>query len=124
MANRSIVHVDFPAKDPKSAAEFYASLFGWGVRHDDTFDYWMFETEHERGGGFVSTEGGPSPLKVGEIMVYVGTDDIDGDLVKAESLGAKITMPKTELPGVGWMATFADPTGNNIGLFEYLPTAA
>ncbi len=124
MANRSIVHVDFPASDPKSAAKFYADLFGWGVRHDQNFDYWMFESEPDRGGGFVATEGGPSPLKVNEIMIYVGTDDLEGDLIKAESLGAKIAMPKTDLPGVGWMGVFVDPTGNKVGLFQYLPHPA
>jgi len=119
MANRSIVHVDFPANNPKESAEFYANLFGWATVHDQNFDYWMFQTEEARGGGFVSTEGGPSPAKVGEITVYVGTDDLDGDLAKAVSLGATVAMPKTELPGVGWMGMFTDPTGNKVGLFQY-----
>jgi ferritin-like metal-binding protein YciE len=27
-------------------------------------------------------------------------------------------LPKTEIPGMGWYAIFADPTGNRLGLFS------
>lgn len=32
--------------------------------------------------------------------------------------GGRVLMPKTEIPGVGWVAMFADPDGIPIGLLE------
>ena len=51
------------------------------------------------------------------MFVYVATDDIDATLDKAESLGGKTVIPKTEIPNVGWFGFFTDPTGNMVGLF-------
>ena len=45
------------------------------------------------------------------------TDDIDASLAKAESLGGKTVIPKTEIPGVGWFGFFSDPTGNVVSLY-------
>ena len=35
-----------------------------------------------------------------------------------EARGGKTILPKTEIPGVGWFAFFADPTGNQVALFK------
>ncbi len=118
MGNHANFHFDIPAKDPESAAKFYADLFGWERRYNQTLQYWMFRTEPERGGGFVSTEVGENPAKVGEIAIYIETDDIDATLTKAQEQGGKIVVPKRELTGVGWEAVFTDPTGNKVGLFQ------
>ena len=118
MGNHANFHFDIPANDPKAASEFYATLFGWEIRYNQTLQYWMFRTEPERGGGFVSTTTGDQPAKVGEIGVYIETEDIDRDLAKAEAMGGKIVVPKQELTGVGWEVAFADPTGNKVGLFQ------
>ena len=77
----------------------------------------MFQAEPGPGGGFVQVgdEGG---YKAGEVLIYVSTDDIDATLARIESLGGKTIQPKTEIPGVGWFARFADPSGNTIALFK------
>ena len=67
------------------------------------------------GGGFNPVGGELNPA--GTVIVYVGTDDITASLEKAEALGGKTLVPKTEIPGMGWFGIFADPTGNKIGLF-------
>ena len=54
------------------------------------------------------------------VVPYVHSHDIDADLKKAESLGAKVQVPKTEIPMTGWFALFADPSGNTIGLYTRL----
>jgi predicted enzyme related to lactoylglutathione lyase len=115
-----IVHIELPANDTKAASEFYSNLFGWKIDHDPNFDYYQFRPESGPGGGFVN----PSPAtemniayEPGKVLVYVASDDIEASLAKAESLGAKTVLPKTEIPGVGWFAVFSDPTGNNIGLY-------
>ncbi|MFL5654026.1 MAG: VOC family protein [Ktedonobacteraceae bacterium] len=116
MSNHSVVHMDIPANDPATASKFYADLFGWNIQVDQAFDYHMFQAEPGPGGGFVKVGENP-PYKPGEVLIYVSSDDIDATLAKAESLGGKTLLPKTEIPHTGWFAFFADPTGNRIGLF-------
>jgi predicted enzyme related to lactoylglutathione lyase len=121
MAAHPIVHVEFPASDPKAASKFYADLFGWKIQTDPSFaDYPMFQAEGGPGGGFVKTgtdAGGGLSYQVGEPLLYVASEDIDADLRKAESLGGTTVVPKTEIPQVGWFGVFKDPTGNKVGLF-------
>lgn len=113
MAN-PIVHVDIPASDPAAAAKFYADLFGWSTEVDEKSNYWMFRGDGGPGGGFVGLDENTRP---GNVLIYVGTDDIDATLNRAESLGGKAVMPRTEIPQVGWFAIMTDPTGNRVGLF-------
>jgi predicted enzyme related to lactoylglutathione lyase len=121
MPNHPIVHIEFPAADPKSGAQFYADAFGWQLQVDPSFDYHMFAAEGGPGGGFVKT--GPMSgsdnfaYKAGEPLIYISTDDIDATLAKIESLGGKTLVAKTEIPHTGWFAFFADPSGNRVGLF-------
>jgi uncharacterized protein len=112
-----IVHVDIPAEDPQAASRFYADFFGWQVQPLPTMAYIRFQTPNGLTGGFVGP-GGEQQLRAGELLLYVGSDDIDGDLKKAEALGGKILMPKTEIPKTGWYGMFEDPAGNRVGLFH------
>ncbi|MFI5272850.1 MAG: VOC family protein [Ktedonobacterales bacterium] len=61
--------------------------------------------------------GEATDAKIGEVLIYIFTDDIDATLAKAEALGAKTLTPKTEIPH-GWFAAFADPAGNRIALYS------
>ncbi len=63
-------------------------------------------------------DGGMWPVRAGHVYLYISTDDIDGTLAKARSLGGEIVTPRTEIPGVGWWGMFTDPTGNKVGLFD------
>jgi hypothetical protein len=122
MAAHPIVHIELAANNPEEAAKFYNNLFDWKIDVDHNHSYWMFTSEEGRGGGFnpVGTEG-MFPVKPGDVLIYVDTDDIERDLARAESLGGKIIAPKTDIPGVGWFGVFQDPTGNNVGLYTNLP---
>jgi len=114
MNKRNIVHIEIPTQNGKESAEFYEKLFDWHIEHDEQMDYTMFDPHEGPGGGF-------SPLgenvNVGDILIYVNSDDIEADLKKAESLGGKILMEKSEIPNTGWFGVFQDPTGNPIGLY-------
>ncbi len=114
MSKHPIVHVEFSAHDPGAAAKFYAELFGWKVTPMPEMNYFTFDAEGGPGGGFPAVG---EQFKAGDVLAYVATDDIEASLAKAESLGGKTVVPKTEIPSIGWFAMFADPTGNVVGLF-------
>lgn len=114
MSKRNIVHVEIPALDVKAAGSFYQELFGWKLQHMPEMNYTMWEDGSGSGGGFpaVSKEN-----PVGQVLVYIDSDDIETDLKKAEKLGGKVIRPKTEIPQMGWFGIFQDPTGNVLALY-------
>ena len=115
MSDHPIVHIELSAQDPGDAGKFYADLFGWKIESDEAMDYVMFRAEPGPGGGFVKA--GEQGMEAGDVLIYVATADIEAALTKAESLGGKTVVRKTEIPNVGWFGVFTDPTGNAVGLF-------
>lgn len=115
MVAHPISHLELSAEDPAAASRFYADLFGWKIDHNEKHDYYIFEGEGGPRGGFVQVD--DKEHKPGDVVVYFDTDDIDASLKQVEALGGKVLQPKTEIPGVGTYALFADPTGNRLGLF-------
>ena len=114
MSARSIVHIEIPSTDREAAANFYKELFDWDYEHmADPMPYTMFQAGNT-GGGLTEPREGFQP---GNVMLYIASDDIDADLKKAESLGAKTVVPKTEIPNMGWFGVFTDLTGNQIAIF-------
>jgi hypothetical protein len=118
MSTHPIVHIEFSAIDREAAGKFYADLFGWKIQQMPEFNYATFETGTDPGGGINPIS---ESYPAGTVVFYVGTDDIDATLKKAESLGGKTLMEKMEVTGMGWMGMFRDPTGNMIGLWTALP---
>lgn len=114
MTKRDIVHIEFPAQNPKGAGEFYQKLFGWHVITDDQLNYTMFDPHEGPGGGFSPVDQG---AKVGEVLVYINSEDIEADLKQAAALGGTVVQEKMEIPNTGWFGMFKDPTGNTVGLY-------
>jgi predicted enzyme related to lactoylglutathione lyase len=50
-------------------------------------------------------------------MFYVGVDDVEAALAKAESLGGSRVFGPMEVPDGPTIGHFADPEGNVVGLF-------
>ena len=110
-----VVHFEVQSKDAKRSQDFYASLFGWHVDTNNPMDYGIVDTHTEGegiNGGIAPTEG-PA-----QATFYVQVDDINAYLKKAEGLGAKTIMPRTEIPGAVTLALFSDPDGTTIGMVE------
>ena len=116
MADHPICHIEIPALDPKAAGAFYAEVFGWQIQADPVRNYHLFEPQRGPAGAFVQA-GEATGAKVGEVLIYIFTDDIDATLAKAKAQGATTLTPKTEVPNNGWFAIFADPSGNRIALY-------
>lgn len=111
----AVCHVEFTVPDLGKAQAFYAPLFKW-----DFFP--MGEKELY----FMSPKGGPCGCVLqgashtdDKTTFYVNVDDIAATLAHATSLGAKVVLPKTEIPGGhGFIAKFRAPEGNVLGLYK------
>ena len=110
----TVVHIEVLGVDAPRLQGFYRDLFGWAV------------TLNQVGYGYVPiapaasaplTGGvGPSPQRQPLVTFYVKVDDPAAILKKAESLGGKILVAPTDVPGGVTFARFADPEGNVIGI--------
>lgn len=115
MSEHPIVHVEISAKDRVAAANFYSDVFGWKVEQMPEMNYATFMASDTLGGGFnpVTNEN-----PAGTVLVYIGTDDIEGTLAHINQHGGQTLQPKTEITGMGWFAVFKDPTGNTLALYK------
>ena len=113
-----ITHFELSANDPKEAADFYKKCFDWEIKAFPEMNYYTFAAEGGTGGGFnpVSDE---SPA--GTVTVYINTPDLKDSLEKVKANGGTVLMESYEIPTVGTMATFKDPTGNVMALLQPLP---
>jgi predicted enzyme related to lactoylglutathione lyase len=100
--------------DAAAAKAFYDPVVGWDIEAtaNNPMNYRMIQTPSGRAGGvMVLNDGmrqhGARPTWLG----YVGVDDVDETIAKAESLGAKTMMPAFDVPGVGRLAMISDPQG-------------
>jgi uncharacterized protein len=114
MTKRNIVHVEIPTANAEQSGDFYNQLFGWKITPVPDMNYTLWEPEVGPGGGFTQVG---KDSKVGDVIIYVDSDDIDADLKKAEKLGGKVLVKKSEIPGTGWFGLFTDPTGNMIAVY-------
>ena len=120
----TIVHFDIPAEDINRAKNFYEKLFDWKIEKvPGPMEYYNISTKDEKGnqslGGGMGERGQPDQ----KITNFIGVDSIDEYIKKVEELGGKILMPKTTIPGFGYLATFLDTEGNILGLWKTDETA-
>ncbi|MFT5080676.1 MAG: putative enzyme related to lactoylglutathione lyase [Bacteroidia bacterium] len=95
--------------DLAATAKFYGELFGWTTRPEDRDTYVHFYL-----GG--KTVAGAMPIEAGSPVpphwaVYVGTDDFEGYMQRAEAAGGQALMPVLDLPGTGKICAIADSEG-------------
>lgn len=118
-----VVHFEIHADDPERAKSFYSALFGWKItRWDGPIEYWLIDTGPKTDQGI---DGGmlrrSAPIDGQAVIAYVCTIDcekIETTMTTAQQLGAIITLPKTAIPGVGWMAYLKDTEGNIFGIMQ------
>lgn len=108
-----LIHFEVAGKDPQKLQGFFGDLFGWQINNDNPMNYGMVNLSDDVGGGV-----GPAPEgQPGHAMFYVGVDDVDAALQKAESLGGSRVFGPMEVPEGPTIGHFADPEGNVVGLF-------
>jgi predicted enzyme related to lactoylglutathione lyase len=110
-------YLQIPATDVRASGKFYASVFGWEVSERD--DDHMSFSDATRGmiGAWVTER--VSTLKSG-VIPYIYVHGIDAVLQRIRSLGGEVIKPIYP-EGDLWVATFRDPGGNEIGIWQQEP---
>jgi predicted enzyme related to lactoylglutathione lyase len=110
-----VVHWEIQARDPKKLHAFYGKLFGWTIEANNPMNYGMVASRGA--GGINGGIGGAAPDGPTRVLVYATVPNIDRFLAKAEALGARTIMPRTDI-GILVMGVFADLEGNHFGVIE------
>jgi uncharacterized protein len=111
-----ITYLRVPASEPRRSAAFYEAVFGWTVdadRDDPSF---------EDGTGHVIGHFMADLPVAGEagVLPYVFVERVDETLEKVVAQGGEVVaQPYPE--GDLWVATFRDPAGNVIGVWQRGP---
>jgi hypothetical protein len=123
MAN--LTHFMIPADDVARAKRFYAALLGWKIDRlpapetmgIDAMQYHEITTCPTEPGA-LSSGGLYKRHEKEPILSFVQVGDIEGIVSKVEVPGGKVTMPITEIPGVGFTAMILDTENNLIGIWS------
>jgi predicted enzyme related to lactoylglutathione lyase len=118
-----VVFFEIPASNFTQAKEFYEKVFDWKVQLWGDEGAMALTTPVDKdhnptepggiNGGFYKRKSNHDQPSFG-----VETGDIDRTLADIEKAGGKVITPKHSIGEWGFMADFADPEGNVIGLWE------
>ncbi len=115
MPHGKICYLEIPANRAEDAAAFYSTIFGWKVRPRSDGNL-AFDDSGSVSGTWVK-EGDRTPDE--RTLVYIMVDSITDALKQIEAAGGKVLTPRKDIaPNMGAFAAFADPVGNEFGLYE------
>ncbi|WP_165703825.1 VOC family protein [Enhygromyxa salina] len=119
----NFVHMELNTSDPEAAKKFYAAVFGWTYQDVQMPDgvYSMIITPT---GGIGGIDKNPTPGAPSAWVGYVGVASIAKTIGVIKKNGGRILVPATEVPGMGKLTVFADPTGAVCAAWEAAPAAA
>ena len=109
-----ISYLHIPPIDVRRSAAFYEQVFGWKIRGRET-DHPGFDdgTGHVSGAWVTDQAISREP----GLLPYIYVKRIDDTIEQIEAQGGK--MVKAPYPeGTLWVATFRDPAGNVLGLWQ------
>lgn len=104
--------------DVAAASRYYGEVFGWSVRAQDMGAFGTYHLFQREGQDIAGMMKRPPEAPVSFWLYYVMVNDTKASFQKAKELGATACMDPMDIPGVGRIAAFNDPTGAMIALFQ------
>jgi len=115
MAHGKICYLEIPAKTAEASAEFYSTIFGWKVRTRGDGELAFDDTGGVSGTWVKESDRTPDE----RTRTYIMVDAIADTLKRIQAAGGRVLTPRTEIgQNMGAFAAFADPVGNEFGLYE------
>ncbi len=110
-----VVHFEIPVDDLARAKKFYSSIFGWKVRRRGDGELAFDGTAGVSGTWVKESDRTPDE----RTRTYIMVDAITETLKRIQGAGGRVLTPRTDIgAGMGAFAAFADPVGNEFGLYE------
>ena len=111
-----IDYVEFSVDDLEQAKAFYGAALGWTFT-DYGPDYVGIQNPSRPGEEFGGMHPEPSKSRGDGILPLVRTDDAEAALASVVAAGGRVQAELHDYPG-GRRFTFADPSGNIVGVYE------
>jgi predicted enzyme related to lactoylglutathione lyase len=115
----AITWFEIPTADFDRARRFYETILGTALREEPfgPARIAMFPYEEPGVTGCLDEASPSRPSADGTVVfLKVADGELDGVLARVQAAGGSIAAPKTELPGIGWVARIDDSEGNRVGL--------
>ncbi|TEA02635.1 VOC family protein [Mycobacteroides salmoniphilum] len=112
--------IDLASSDLEKSKAFYGALFGWTLQEAGP-EYGGYVNAHKDGkavAGMITNN--PEWNAPDSWTTYFATDDINATLQKAVDNGGAHCMQAMEVPQLGYMGLFGDPSGVVVGLWQPL----
>ena len=117
-----VVHFEVIGKDGEKLRSYYSELFGWEFGDPiGPTNYAVAQREGNSNADGVGIGGGVGTAPEGydgHVTFYVGVDDAEAALAKAESLGGQRMMGPDQVPDGPIIGLFTDPEGHVIGVVQ------
>ena len=109
--------LEIPAVDVHQSAAFYEKAFGWNIRHRDSNRPSFDDATGDVSGAWVT---GRSIGRLPGLLPYIWVDSIEATLSRVAAQGGLIVEASHSDDGdsTSRIATFRDPAGNLIGLYQ------
>lgn len=115
MPHGKICYLEIPANRAQDAADFYSRIFAWEIRPRGDGNLAFNDAGCVSGTWVKEADRTPDE----RTRVYIMVDDITAALEQIQAAGGRVLTPRTSLgPNMGAFAAFADPVGNEFGLYE------
>lgn len=111
-----INHIEFVSNDVNATTTFMNTLFGYEFQDmgNEAGPYHTFGKDGRGGAVRPVMENEPGP----GTTAYVGVDNLDEAITKAEENGATLMVPKQPVPTMGWFAWIQAPGGVVLALWQ------
>ncbi len=116
-AHGRLSYVQIPADDVQQSAAFYAGVFGWTVRGGSASHLSFSDATGEMIGAWVT---GRVVVANPGVLPYIYVHGIDSTIERIITAGGAMVKPPYP-EGDLWVATFTDPAGNVMGLWQQGP---
>lgn len=116
--SNTLCWVELACRDTAAAKQFYSQVLGYQTKLNDVadFEYTEWYADEQAIGGMMAmtAEWGDT---LAHWMSYFAVDDCDVSVTKAQTLGATVCVPATDIPNVGRFSVLNDPQG---GVFSII----
>jgi hypothetical protein len=112
-----VSYLEIPTVDPEQSAAFYEAVFGWSIRRRESEDRSFDDRSGDLIGRWVT---GRAASREPGLLPYIYVDRIDEIVAQVAKQGGEVVkLPYPE--GDLWVATFRDPAGNLMGIWQAGP---
>ena len=121
MPRNALNWFEIPVADIDRAQHFYETLLARSMRREQmgpqTLAIFPYDDGQGVGGALLQSATAPAPGIEGSLVYLDAGPSLDTVLSRAGELGARVLLPKLQLPGtIGFIAHIVDSEGNRVGL--------